>query len=371
MDTKLHPVVAILVICAVLLAVSIWTWANGSAKSIGGPSELIVDPEGHLYIQMQNQLLEHEADGTFIRRHDLSTLGVDAVIGALAFFPDGDLLLRLGRDDRTFFDKLRAFLRWKNTRSVVPADVATGLHRCNLTTGSCRPFGPEAIDFKAAYGVLIDGNSGHVYIADTTRHVLRKFDTSGRQIAGPAVGFRFPNHLVLQDGSLLVADTNHHRIARVDPSTGTFGRQLGAFDIAPAAANAGGQTWPSHLERVADSWWVNNMTAAMDDGGIYRFDNDWKFAGKVDLPAGADPISLIVFNDEVLVSDWKNDTVHRVSLAGNYLGAFESPGLQDLVRESVERRWRYRVYAWLGAGIFIVVIAVLVLLLFSNRSTAA
>jgi len=369
-DTKIHPVVAILVVAAAMLAVGLWAWGNGRAKAIGGPSELIIDPAGHLYIQMQNQLLEHDEQGTFIARHDLSELGVDVVIGALAFFPDGDILLRRGGDDRSFFDKLRAFLRRENQRSLDPVTAGAGLHRCQLGTRSCRRFGQEAIDFKAAYGVFIEAATSDVFVADTTRHLLRKYSASGRPVAGPVGGFRFPNHLALYDGVMLVADTNHHRIAQVDPATAAFGSQIGAIDVVPPAARADGRTWPSHFERVADAWWVNNMTASMNNGGIYLFDDDWQYMRKVDLPTGADPISLVAFNGEVLVSDWNNDAVHRVSLSGSYIGPFDSTGLAVLIQESVERRRQYLSYAWFGIAAFLTAILGTLLILVARGSLA-
>ncbi len=94
MESKVHPVIAMLVIALVVVSLVIWTWGTGKAKEIGGPAELLIDPQGHLYIQVQNLLLEHDASGAFVTRHDLALLDVDRVLGAPAFFSNGDLLIR-------------------------------------------------------------------------------------------------------------------------------------------------------------------------------------------------------------------------------------------------------------------------------------
>ena len=154
MDAKVHPVIAILVIVGVILSVGVWTWGNGESKAIGGPSELVIDPDGHLFIQIQNQLLEHDQNGIFVARHNLAELGVYDVIGGLAFFSNGDILLRRGGDDRSFIDNFRAYLRWENQRSITPDEPGAGVVRCNLRAKSCVQFGNDAIDFKAAYSVL-------------------------------------------------------------------------------------------------------------------------------------------------------------------------------------------------------------------------
>ena len=156
MNANVNPVIAAWSSLSPSAGIGVWFWASGQAKEIGGPSELRVAPNGHLYIQMQNQLLEHDESGRFIARHDLSELGVDRVIGAVDFFSNGDILLRRGPDSRTLMENIRAFQRKTNTQTIMPATPNTGLARCSLHAKTCDNFGESAIDFKTAYGVFID-----------------------------------------------------------------------------------------------------------------------------------------------------------------------------------------------------------------------
>lgn len=359
MNAKVHPLVAVLVIFLTFVAIGVWMWGSGAARNIGGPSELKLDPDGHLYIQIQNQILEHDAKGVFIERHDLAGLGVARLLGATAFFSDGDILLRRGPDPRTLSQNIRAYQRRTNDQSVVPQTPDTGLYRCDLDSSSCEIFGPDGIDFKAAYSAFIDWRDDEVYIADTTRHLLRKFSASGDPLVEPVGGFKFPNQLLLNDGVLYVANTNFHQIRKIDPHTSTFGQELGAFNVEPPIAVAAGQTWPSHVARVGDEWWVNNMRNTMSDGGVYIFDDNWRFDRVLPLPPDADPISLLAFRGDVLISDWKNDRVYRFSSSGKRLEDFTSPGLEQVLQASRTKRLQFTIFSYSGIGLFLLVLGAL------------
>ena len=140
-----------------------------------------------------------------------------------------------------------------------------------------------------------------------------------------------------------------------------FGEQLADVDVVPAEARSRGHSWPSHVARIDDRWWVINMRSNMADGGVYLFDAEWRFRHRVDLPDGADPIAIAGFRDEVLISDWNNDRVHRVSRDGRRLGDFVSPQLEALVDESIALRWRYEALAWFGIIALVLVVLGLVI----------
>lgn len=369
-NAKVHPLVVVLVIFLTFLAIGVWVWGSGEAKSIGGPAELKTGPDGHLYIQIQNQLLEHDADGVFIERHDLAELDVDQLLGGIAFFSDGDILLRRGPDARTLSQNIRAYQRQTNDQSLTPVSPDSGLYRCDLDTTKCELFGSGGIDFKAAHSIFIDWPTDEVYIADTTRHLLRKYSSSGDAVAEPAAGFKFPNQLLMHEGALYVVNTNYHQIRKVDPRTVSFGEELESFDVRSPVALAARQTWPSHMARVGDQWWVNNMRNNMSEGGIYVFDDDWSYDRTVSLPPDADPISLLPFRGEVLISDWNNDRVYRVSSAGDLLNDFASTGLEQVLAESRSKRLQFQIYSFAGIGLFVFVLAGLVVRILATNSPA-
>ena len=351
MDKNIHPVAATFVVIIAVLGVGGWFWATGEARTFGGPAGLATAPNGHLYIQINNQLLEHDNTGAFVARHDLADIGVDLFLGGFDFFSNGDLLLRRGPDTRSFLDNVRAFQRLANNQSISPDETDTGLYRCSLDTGHCESFASPPIDFKAAFSVFIDRASDDVYISDSSRHTIRKYSQDGEELAPPVDDFRFPNQLLIHDRALYVADTNHHAIRMVSTDNDRFGEDIERVSVTPEVARKEDQRWPSHFVRVGDSWWVNNMQTGMDYGGIYSFDDRWSFDRRVELPESADPIALIVFNGEVLISDWYGDRVHRIGFDGTPLGNFYSPGLIEVLDEFREERTRFNIYAWLIAAL--------------------
>ncbi|MDH3338280.1 MAG: hypothetical protein OER22_02440 [Gammaproteobacteria bacterium] len=354
---KVHPTIAIVVAALTAIAIATKFWAGGEALKYGGPTQMLSDPHGHVYIQIQNQLLEHNAEGEFVRRHDLGELGVDPLVGAAAFFSNGDILLRRGEDRRSRWNRIAAYQRRGNTSDLEPESPGAGLARCNLQTRQCTAFADPPVDFKSTIGVTIDTRNDEVYISDTTRHTLRKYTANGIELGEPMGGFKFPNQLLFHDEQLLVADTNHHQIRVVEPRTGLFGKTLRSIDVVPADAQRVGLRWPSHFARIGDNWWVNNMNTHMQDGGVYLFNDDWQYQRRIPLPEHADPISILPFASGALISDWYNDRVYRVSEMGSLLKDFASPGLEAVLAESREKRTFYRALSWMGfvllAAVFI------------------
>lgn len=359
MSTDVHPAVAALVLATTVLALALWAWASGVAAGIGGPSKLRTDPRGHRFVQIQSYLVEHDAEGEYLQTHDLGKLDVELFLGGFAFFSNGDILLRRGADPRSFMDNIRAFRRETNANTIVPDTPGSGLFRCNLEAMACDRFAD--IDFKAAYGVFIDWQTDDVYVSDTTRHLLRKFSWDGVEIAEPVGGFKFPNRLMLDDDQLLVADTNHHVIRRLEPASLRFAEDIERIDVVPRSARTAGQTWPSDFARVGDQWWVNNMQSGMNRGGLYAFDSDWRFVHRIELPAGADPISILHAGDEVWVSDWNNDVVRRFSTAGEPFPDLESAGLETILTAARQERLTYTVLGYAGVSLLVVMLLGLLL----------
>ncbi len=107
------------------------------------------------------------------------------------------------------------------------------------------------MDFNAAFGVFIDRVTDEVYISDTTRHLLRKFAPDGQQLAVSEETFKFPNQLMLHEGSLHVADTNNHVVRIVAADTASYGNIVDSFNVVPGGARLVDQRWPSHFARAS------------------------------------------------------------------------------------------------------------------------
>lgn len=356
MNSNVHPLVVALVLILTGIAVATWMWGSGAAANIGGPAELKAGPDGHVFVQIQDNLIEHDAEGRYLETHNLHDLGIEVFLGGFAFFSNGDILLRRGPDPRSTGDNIRAFQRMTNQQSIEADSPNAGLVRCDLGIKHCERFGKSGIDFKAAYGTFIDWETDEVYFSDTTRHVLRKYSADGAPLGDPIDGFKFPNQLLIHGENLLIADTNHHEIRSVDPATESFGAVIEKHNVAPALATAAEQIWPSHFARVGDQWWVNNMRNGMNQGGIYLFDDSWQLNRKLKLPDGADPIALVVVGDEVWISDWYGDKVRRFSRAGEPLADLESAGLDSVLAQSAIERRKFEFMSYSGIALILLVL---------------
>jgi hypothetical protein len=51
-----------------------------------------VDANGHVYVQIQSKLVEHDAYGQYLKTHDVRDMGVVLFLGSFAFFSNGDVL---------------------------------------------------------------------------------------------------------------------------------------------------------------------------------------------------------------------------------------------------------------------------------------
>jgi hypothetical protein len=178
MNQNVNPVLAVFIIGVALTLLGGKFWAQQQALHVGGPDQMQYDPKGHLFIHVSDTLYELSPSGEWVQEYDLNNLGMAHLVGNFAFFSNGDLLIRRGKYNPGFLDGLLAFLRIRNTKPPISKDGYEGLVRCRLNTMQCTPFGNSGVDFDFAFHMNIDRESDTVYIADTSRHMLRKYDAS-------------------------------------------------------------------------------------------------------------------------------------------------------------------------------------------------
>ena len=196
------------------------------------------------------------------------------------------------------------------------------------------------------HGVAVDG-SGNVYIADTNNHRIRKVDPSGTTatIAGTGVsGFSGDSgaavqaqlnlpHGVAVDGSgnVYIADTNNHRIRKVDPSGTTatiagtgvsgFSGDSGAAVQAQlnlphgVAVDGSGNVYiadtNNHRIRRVDS---SGTTTTIAGTGVSGFSGDGGAAvqARLNSPHGV----AVDGSGNVFIADTNNHRIRRVDSSG-------------------------------------------------------
>ena len=314
---EVSPRQALLVIAIAAILIYGYVWANNQLLEIGGPSQMRLDERGNLYINVSGQLFKINHEDQSVVQTDLRELGVQHMVGDFDFFSNGDVLLRRGDYDPDLIQGLQLYARIADASEPVPENPDEGLFRCNLSRHLCERFGN--IDFHSAFHIVIDRDDDSVYISDTNRHSMRKYSQDGRQLANKD-GFLFPNHSMIVnsetagDKQLLVADTNHHTIKRIDVKTNSFGTVIERYPV--NTPDFGFKNWVFSFAQVGENWWVNNMANTMSYGLVGMFDQNFRFIRLLNLPANADPNDIVVFNNLVYISDLANNRIYRFTVDG-------------------------------------------------------
>ncbi len=201
---------------------------------IDRPADVVVAPDGDLII----------AEGRHIRRVDaatgtiatLYTGGGDTTLWGLALHPDGSLYCLESGIITEFAGPQGVFDVRRFDLGTLQSTVVTG----QPYPGSGGDGGPAHLAaISHARDIAIDA-SGNLYIADTTNNRIRRVDAvtnvittfaggapSGSPLGdgGPATQALLPGPqgvAVDGDGNVLIADTGHGRIRRVDVLTGVI-----------------------------------------------------------------------------------------------------------------------------------------------------
>jgi hypothetical protein len=209
--------------------------------------------------------------------------------------------------------------------------------------------GGQALEatFNWPHEVRVDGQ-GNLLVADTRNHVIRWVDaTSGRvkTIAGngspgfagdghsgSSVQFKQPHSVVFdQRGGILVADTQNHRLRRIDLGTGIVetvsGTGRGEMPVDGSDAKTASLFGPRSLAVDIDSIWI----ALREGNSIWRIDRHTGTihhvagTGKKGYSGDGGPALQATFNGPkglvlddhqgVLVVDTENQAVRRIDLA--------------------------------------------------------
>ena len=284
-----------------------WTGdgAEALAACLNEPKGLTLDTEGNLFIA--------DSENHIVRKIDKKTGRIRTVAGRIqktesGATPASPVPVAQRGDDDPFAESgtvhPHAFSQQTDLSGTVRY-VVTGTAPAKRFSGDGGPADQALLNFPTA--VVVD-RVGHVYIADTLNHRVRRVDAvtgiittvaglgqprcSGDGGLAIEAGLNEPAALAMSDeGVLYIADQNNHRVRAVDLSTGVISTVAGtgtaAYNGDGVAATETGLAGPSGLALasdgtlfIADSF--NGRVRAVDpvtgiirtvvgDGGEYRY----------------------------------------------------------------------------------------------------
>ena len=284
-----------------------WTGdgAEALAACLNEPKGLTLDTEGNLFIA--------DSENHIVRKIDKKTGRIRTVAGRIqraeaGATPASPVLVAQRGDDDPFAENgtvhPHAFSQQTDLSGTVRY-VVTGTAPAKRFSGEGGPADHALLNFPTA--VVVD-RVGHLYIADTLNHRVRRVDAvtgiittvaglgqprcSGDGGSAIEAGLNEPAALAMSDeGVLYIADQNNNRVRAVDVSTGVIctvaGTGTAAYNGDGVAATETGLAGPSGLALasdgtlfIADSF--NGRVRAVDpvtgiirtvvgDGGEYRY----------------------------------------------------------------------------------------------------
>lgn len=357
MNKSVNPIVALIIILMFGSLFGFKFYFYQQAADVAKLNYIKASPSGNIFIRLGEEIYDYTPSGKLNRVINLSTLNISNHFGDFAFFSNGDLLINRDEFLPSFKDRISRFFRHENTNKTIATDNK-GLQRCNISTLICTQFTAEIPVLQGSFYLFIDIKTDDVYLADTSRHQIRKLDKEGHLLAEMTSDLAFPNQLWLEQSSLWIVDTNHHVMKAVHADTDTFGEP-----IEQHSTTASGQwIWPSAFAKVQDNWWLTISNHAMEDAKIVIFDSLWKKGETLSLPDNADPISSLVVNDKVLITDANQFSLYQFDFEGNKLPDFaiqnnDYSGIQSALKRNETESDKFILWSdyclWISISLFI------------------
>lgn len=355
-NNAVNPLVAILIILIFGSLFGLKFYFYQQAADIAKLSHIKTAPSGNVFIRLGEELYDYTPSGELNRIINLTDLNIADHFGDFDFFSNGDILINRDEFLPNFKDRIETFRRDANTNLSKPKP-GRGLQRCDLTTLSCSLFTDQIPMLQGAFYLFIDRATDDVYLADISRHHIRKLDKDGDVLAEITNDLAFPNQIWLEDSTLWIVDTNHHKIKAVNADTDTFGVLIEEHRTALSDQHI----WPSAFAKVAGKWWITISNNAMEDAKVVTFTSRWKKVKSLDLPANADPISSLVLHDKVLITDANQYALYQFDFKGSQLADFASQdtlsGIQAALLKSKAKSKQLILWSnyslWTAIGLFI------------------
>ena len=290
---------------AVLSLTALWI-ASGKASGTQGLRAVASDGEDGIYLLIAETLYRVDLEGLVTEKMTLEELGLPVEIADL---------VTLGTD------------------LVLVAGSTGDLYRCNPQSRGCRIIGKAPGKHGGrAFDLMVDPGNDRLFISNSRHHRIDVVSTDGSHLSvlQGAFRLRYPNGMAyLGDERIVIADTNNHRLLGLRVSGESDAEVLWSVD----AANQHGRTdrrWPITVALSSEgNLWAINGDGSLTQGDLIVYDPTGQAERRIHLEPGSDPVFLLPLPDGMLVGDYDNFRLIRVSLSGDTLSSFGDASLKQ------------------------------------------
>ena len=311
---------AVALTLGLVLALGVRLWATGRLDETIGPLNLAVQGD-RVLVHTPDWLFELTAEGAIQRTIAFTDLGFSGTVTDMQLLEDGRLLL---------------------------GDFeAKCVQRCDIQARRCESIGPsDRATLQGTFKFFWHAPTRRLFLTDTARHrLLVQEGERGpiRELSAPGM-LKYPNSLMLAaDGFVYVADTNHHRVVRLDVSGATPVERGPAISAYHPRGRAG-HTWPIRIARDGVSrWWLLNGNGFLQNHDLVSYTPEGAPLLRVALPSDAEPFALAATPSWILVTDSERVTLEAIDPERGAITEFGSGPFQDWLRGVRDLRRRLQI----------------------------
>lgn len=315
---------------------------QGSAKA--GSFFLQTDANGDLSIQVDEQVYRIN-DQQKVQHFELEPLGATDFMGNVEYFSNNDILIRSGDSNyglRAYFslfafhDEESENIRQDTMQKDTGGEGA--LLRCNLDNNQCEAFTHSDRSIPWRYRAKIDRNTDELYLTDSLHHQLTKYSSSGDVISTRSHELKFPKRVREHNKQLYLTDTNNHRVEFFSHNSHDFGDSIGKYEVVPDEQDHA--EWPLDALYFGQHWWVINKANGMQHGTLLRFNEQWQWVDRIDIPSSADLLDMLVYKNSLIISDIATGEILQFNAQGNRLDNF-SIAPQAAYFDKLKKKYQY------------------------------
>ncbi|MFW5954479.1 MAG: hypothetical protein ACOCSG_04170 [Guyparkeria sp.] len=326
-------VVAALVILLLLAVIGTIMLGQSKLRAVAGPTAIAADRDGRFHFLADGFLHAATAEGEVTHRTDLASLGLGGRVPDMQVSGDGRFLLVGDADAGT--------IAW----------CARDLSGCPRHTPLPPGTGGRVFHFHH------DATRQRIFVLTGDPARLDELDTDGRRVRQLSVpgGLDHSNTVRSgRDGTLVIADTNAHRIVAIDPD------ETAATPVLEFRTDTGDgrpdRNWPVAAVQDGDgSIWMISTDGMLGDGDLLLVDPDRPSGRLIGMPENADPRSLAVVPGGVLVADHGNPGIYHAGPDSDRAERLAHPTLDAVFAPLMEARNDWQ--RWISAGWLLVALA--------------